>query len=143
MITKIISGLLGASIVLSSSPNYANTRTVWIPGKTNDGSRMFLDNKEVPVYDPSKGLTLFSYGITDSHGETRWRNAVTDWCYQGKVQHNPKTTEDKSPTPKWYIAIDDGTGGSADLVEVKADSKTSLNLIKVVCDMANYNQINQ
>lgn len=130
MITKIISGLLGVSIVLSS--NLADARTIWLPGKTNGGSRLAIETSPQPTYNPSTGLTYFSYSIQNGR-RYKTHQASTWYCYKGIVQKNPNfryTNGIESKNPEWSVDSLE-VGGEAPIVT--ADSEASLNLLKAIC----------
>ncbi|MEH2090719.1 hypothetical protein [Nostoc sp.] len=136
MIIKIISGLLGVSLLLSNIS--VDARTIWLPGKTNGGSRLAIETSPQPTYNPATGLTQFFYGIQDGQGQYRTHKAETHWCYQGIVQRHPKVGfgDVRDDSPIWYLA-DPELDIDPDVPIISADSKASLNLLKAVCAIVN------
>ncbi|BAZ50188.1 hypothetical protein NIES4103_28020 [Nostoc sp. NIES-4103] len=128
MLTKIFSGLLGLALVLASAP--VDARTIWIPGKTSNGERLTMDTSLEPYNDPD-GMTYFNYSVVDIKGNFRDNMAMTNWCYLGRVQRNPKPVRYNMTKPGWVIAFDN------EFIEITADSKASINLLKAVCAVVN------
>ncbi|MDZ8138691.1 MAG: hypothetical protein RM049_25870 [Nostoc sp. DedQUE04] len=132
MITKIISGLLGMSIVLSSSSVLARNILM---GVTKDGAKLYALTNYPPNSedDGMEGWTSFIYAIEDAKGY-REVKAYTSFCNGGKLLSQPvKGTKDTLKVPGWHSETPSGP------VRVIADSKASLDLLKSVCYLA-YNQ---
>ncbi|MEH2449827.1 hypothetical protein [Nostoc sp.] len=126
MITKIISGLLGVSIVLSSSSVLA--RSIFM-GVTKDGAKLYALTGYPPNSedDGLEGWTSFTYGIEDAKGY-RKVEAYTSFCNGGKVLSQPvKGTNDPLKVPGWHSNTPSGS------VSVIADSKASLDLLNAIC----------
>lgn len=132
MLTKILSGLLGVSLVLAN--NHANARTIWLPGKTSEGARLSLETPPKPTYNSSTGLTHFSYGIQNSQGY-KIHQASTWWCYKGLVQKNPKfQVEGFNEMPIGWLV--DSLEEAGETPIVTANSQASINLLRVVCRLS-------
>ncbi len=126
MITKIISGLLGVSIVLSSSSVLARNILM---GITKDGAKLYALTNYPPNAedDGMGGWTSFIYAIEDTKGY-RKVEAYTSFCYDGKLLSQPvKGTKDNMKVPGWHSKTASG------FASVIADSKASQDLLKAVC----------
>jgi hypothetical protein len=132
MITKIISWLIGLSLVLSSSSALARNILV---GVTNGGAKLYTLTNFPPNSedDGMEGWTSFIYAIEDTKGY-REVEAYTSFCNGGDVLSQPaKGTNDTMKTPGWYAKTASGS------IVVIADSQASRNLLKSVCYLV-YNQ---
>jgi hypothetical protein len=128
MLTKIISGLFGVSLLLSSSPVLARTILM---GISNDGAKLYLLTNYQPNSedDGMEGWTSFTYGIEDAKGY-RELKAYTSFCNGGRVLSQPvKGTKDTMKVPGWHTQTASGS------VSVIADSKASQTLLKSVCSL--------
>lgn len=118
----------GLFVLLLNTP--ANARIIWVRGTTKEGARLAWLTHYPVSYDMSTGLTRFHYGITDKEGYREW-SAYTPWCMQGKLKLDPRYNPSFYKSPSWWVEF-----GGEDIL-INADSKVSLELLKVVCKLAN------
>ncbi|MEH2183055.1 hypothetical protein [Nostoc sp.] len=127
MITKIISGLLGVSIVLSSSSVLAEP--VYM-GRTNDGRSLFYNADYNPTMTEDF-LLVFEYILKGERGAVK-RVAVTPWCTGGDVRLHP-IAKLKTQTPGWYTKTADGA-----FLYVEANSPGSKKMLKFACEVVEF-----
>lgn len=128
MITKIISGLLGVSLVLCSSSVLAEPVYV---GKTNEGQALFF-YPDSGVYQGEDALLVFEYRL-GSNSEDDSRGAFTPWCTGGRVELHPGSTS-RPTNPGWFTLNHQGKW-----IYIKADSLASKNLLKTACETMEFN----
>ena len=128
MITKIISGLLGVSLVLSSSSVLAEPIYM---GATNDGRSLFYSTDYNPIMKEDY-LLIFQYILKGEQGAVK-RAAITPWCTGGDVMLHP-LAKLKTQTPGWYTQAADGT-----FLYVEANSPASKKMLKFACETMEFN----
>ncbi len=128
MITKIISGLLGVSLALSSSSVLAEPVYV---GQTNEGQSLFF-YPDSGTYQGEDNLLVFEYRI-GGKSEEYSRGAFTPWCTGGRVELHPYATS-RPNKPGWFTMNRQG-----EWIYIKADSLASKNLLKTACETMEFN----